>query len=94
MDVTPHGFNMKEASLDEKMEYMQSLYKKMNRNYASGLGVPTAASDVCKDPSYLIAEQKKRLNSSNRAEEKTREDKVECDSKELRKYVGGLQNEE
>ena len=38
-DITPHGFNLKDASLDEKMEYLNSLYKKMNRNFAVNMGI-------------------------------------------------------
>jgi hypothetical protein len=53
MDVTPHGFNLKDATLDEKMDYLQSLYKKMNRNYAINLGIATGVK-VNTDPSQMI----------------------------------------
>ena len=29
-EITPNGFNLTDATLDEKMEYLQSLFKKMN----------------------------------------------------------------
>ena len=36
--ITKMGFNISEASLDEKMNYLQSLFKNMNKKYAAALG--------------------------------------------------------
>ena len=36
--ITAQGFNMTDATLDEKMEYLQTLYSKMNKNYKNAFG--------------------------------------------------------
>ena len=36
--ITKMGFNMTDSTLDEKMNYLQSLFKNMNKKYAAALG--------------------------------------------------------